>query len=802
MKNKNTTQIGDELRDKAFDLLMACGKQNIRKEFKVSGKRADIYYEDTYGFNRIDRVVIESKHYSSQLGVHEISIIITDYYPAKMSGAFDTLVVLSRMGLTSDGYSRACDHPWIIVKTFEEFYYEIINFREYVTQIGSKFDTEGLNQYYITPKDTSGNDIEAEIQRWINDPADSTPRAVLGGYGMGKTSLSLKVTKTYAGSLLDVTHARIPIYLRLADFVAETSVESLICKTFISTFKVEHFNYERFTRLNDAGQLLIIFDGFDEMKHAMPLSAFKRIFQDICKLATKKSKILVLGRPSAFTSENEKAQILHRADNIGSLKTFDPHLVDFKEIAIADFDKESSALFINTYFRYLQSKLNISEAEILSDAFREKRVAELTDHQYQDLVRRPVHARMLVELSLSHTEPMGNITRYDLYQKFIALFYEREINKQARSYISSSDRVKFIEQVAYHFWKQDGKREFNLSEIKKVKHNLTNPDVHKNTDDIYRELLIGSFLERKDEDYYYFSHRSFQEFLVASRFINSPTYLYNEFEDVANCFNEEILDFFGESGGIKIFIENCRSALVEYKGKINHSLLTYLIKNWPTQPVTVADIFESMDGPWNAYITARCLKELRIIKKKNERILIPSDSKEIIPAMCGMMTNSMISEPVDAVVHLVVISLHWYAYDLIAKYKRPSKRKHTNKVALETNSETEALRILITACKPVFNAQKDLVAVKTNVYSLLLAAMQTLKLLETIPTSLSTSEISVPVIQFKDFFTFFEEDHGDDVLQKIRIFWGSEPILDDFVDVQVKSNKAKKPLLTLSRSSE
>lgn len=106
MNKKSTTQIGDELRNKVFDLLEAIGKQKLNKEFKVLGKKADIYYEEPYPFGGACRIAVESKHYSKALGISQFSAILRDYESAQ-GKEFDILVILSREGLTSDAILRA-----------------------------------------------------------------------------------------------------------------------------------------------------------------------------------------------------------------------------------------------------------------------------------------------------------------------------------------------------------------------------------------------------------------------------------------------------------------------------------------------------------------------------------------------------------------------------------------------------------------------------------------------------------------------------------------------------------------------
>lgn len=793
MSKKNTTQIGDELRNKVYDLLDACGKQKLYKEFKVLGKKADIYYEEPRPFGATCRIAVESKHYSKALGISQLSGIIKDYEPAQEKD-FDILVILSREGLTSDAISRAKSYCWIFIRTFEDFYYTIIDFRNYVNHIDGVFNNQGLDKYYINPKDIQGQAIEALIQDWVNDEHDSLPRAILGGYGMGKTSLSLKISQLYARSMIDVTSARIPIYLRLADFVSETSVESLICKMFTSTFKVEHFNYERFIRLNNAGHLLLIFDGFDEMKHAMPFLAFKRIFKDICALAVPRSKVLVLGRPSAFTTDDERAQILHRKGFVGKLEIDELGMVDFREIEIANFTKDQSIEFIEKYFSYAQQITNTADSTLKSDDFRKKRLAELATIEYEELIQRPVHAKMLVDLSLSHTHPMGNITRYDLYDKFITMFYEREASKSARSDISIEDRRAFIQNVAYHFWKQGGRREFNLQEIKKIKLNVENTAVHKPTDDLYRELLIGNFLDRKEEEYYYFSHRSYQEFLVASIFSNNAKSVQQEFGEIAIYFNYEIIEFIKESGSEAFFLEQCKDALVEFTGPIDASVQDYLLKNWDQEIDSIDHVFENDHGMWGAYLNGCAVKQSDFPMMSNSIDKLNFHSNQFLAGIFGILVNEKLSfsnNTSDLVIAMVNL-MHQFAYDVVENYALKGDKKQ-NQCAVGTFSERSVINVLLQACSPVINERQEILFLSTSYENLINAIKRELeRTIEINPTGFRVNqEVNIPIIKLKEHLTG-SLGKEDNYLSNIRTFWRKKPLYANFVSVQKTGDKEKK----------
>jgi len=66
------------------------------------------------------------------------------------------------------------------------------------------------------------------------------------------------------------------------------------------------YQFKTFEHLNQAGRLLVILDGFDEMKHAMTASDFLTNFREFNRLLKGNSKVLLLGRPNALPSDAQQ----------------------------------------------------------------------------------------------------------------------------------------------------------------------------------------------------------------------------------------------------------------------------------------------------------------------------------------------------------------------------------------------------------------------------------------------------------------------------------------------------------------
>ena len=80
MTNGNTTEIGNELRDRVYNLCVASGRRNVQREYDVEGKAVDVYFEDSADLSGDKIYVIECKKYASPLGVVEWREIYADYH--------------------------------------------------------------------------------------------------------------------------------------------------------------------------------------------------------------------------------------------------------------------------------------------------------------------------------------------------------------------------------------------------------------------------------------------------------------------------------------------------------------------------------------------------------------------------------------------------------------------------------------------------------------------------------------------------------------------------------------------------
>ncbi|WP_205417399.1 NACHT domain-containing protein, partial [Trinickia diaoshuihuensis] len=347
---------------------------------------------------------------------------------------------------------------------------------------------------------------------------DATPMAILGGYGKGKTSLALRLVSQQAERHRNDPTERIPILIRLGQVVHETQLEALFGKEFTARHPATDFRFQTLMHLNAEGRLLVILDGFDEMKHAMSLADFRATFKEFNRLLGPRAKVLLLGRPNALPTE-ARTHVLRGMRRVGSQMVNDPNFGTWREEEIAFFNEEEVESFLRAYLRHLLSARGIEAVSGLSaDAFVDSRVREIVSKVSADLLSRPVQARIVADLAYNPSFMLDGFTKYTLYDTFIRAVIDRDMEeKRARAIIPFEPRFSFQQNLAWWSWTKSGEGQgyFNRDEIPPyLVERLPDGDA-ADTAAKLNEYIVSSLTEEKEAGVLYFAHRSFQEFLVA-----------------------------------------------------------------------------------------------------------------------------------------------------------------------------------------------------------------------------------------------------------------------------------------------
>jgi hypothetical protein len=567
----SSTAVGDALRDQIIDLLEAEGHK-VSREVRIGTKKVDILLETEDEF-RPRKIAVECKNVSKNISQSELNAIWADYMSLWEQGEVTEVFVISRLDFSPEAKSYAREKSGRLdIFSIKEFEEKLLGFRKYCRDVSDLFNEGDLDKYYVKSSIEAGGELHEHVMAWVEDPS-ITPLAILGGYGMGKTSYCKFLTSQLASRYLDDPTTRVPIYVRLSDIATQTDVDGLIAKTLAGRYQTKNYSFAKFRKLNRAGRFVVIFDGFDEMKHALSWSDFKYNFSQIHSILEGRAKIIVAGRPNAFLSDSEHAWILRGQRIAGEQVIRIPGAPEYAEFPLAQFSDDEVTLFLKKYLGQHHPADLTQDSEI--EDWVSKRVSDFDKIRSNGDLHRPVHLKIYADIAADPNVTLESFTTYNLYSIAATRISEREGEKLVRKQIDSEKRQAIIERIAWWLWDQfAGRRLYFSADVVPgsiIGRDLLDDPVYER-DTLYREIFTGSFLERKFGENYYFSHRSFLEFFVA-RTLEKAEKNAVPVGSIFRNINPEILAFLRQSPGYIEFLAYVDRGMQRFSGEIPQLLL-------------------------------------------------------------------------------------------------------------------------------------------------------------------------------------------------------------------------------------
>lgn len=373
-----------------------------------------------------------------------------------------------------------------------DFYKTYIAENKYVDLIGETYEKNNtqLSKQTYDP-------IDAFLTEWlINDNQNFL--AILGEYGTGKTTLCRYIAYKLSSqndSKLGDPKKRIPFLFYLRNFRGE-NLEDYILSA-LNRNGIEDINAENFLSKIDNGEIILIFDGFDEMAQNIETDEKRRNFRKIEALIERssKSKILLTCREEYFKSEEEQKDI-------------------FKDI---DKKNNYQMLFLPTFndmqiLKFLQSHTEDPQ-------YYWEKINEIFD--IYDLAKRPVLLELITRYLpsiLKNKTISEEIKASDLYERCIDDELDRK-GSELTFKISKIRRKELLQNLAVWLFLNDSLHievdsvieELNLSEFFDERQTWK-------LEKYLNEFLTFSFLIKEADNIFRISHKSFRDYLVALAF--------------------------------------------------------------------------------------------------------------------------------------------------------------------------------------------------------------------------------------------------------------------------------------------
>lgn len=517
-RTPSSTEIGDSFRDLVCELLRTRFFDAKPEQF-IAGTKVDIVFTQP-NWGRQQRVAVECKNYDKPLTKADFEGIYGKYQPMLESRSVDQVLVVSNkpIGAPASAYLdnwRNANH-----QTFRELEESLLGLRPYIQSLAKLVPTVDL-QYIEARFDeprSAGETALDEIQAWVLDPA-SNSLAILGSYGQGKTSLARRIAANFASSYLAEPTKRIPILKSLGDVVHETRLEGLFGAQFTADNPAPGFQFKTFEHLNRSGRLLVILDGFDEMKHAMTASDFLSNFREFNRLLGSHSKVILLGRPNALPTDTQHL-VFRGMKNVAGQAVASTEFAQWKERTLAFFNEKESRQLLQSSLKSSANRHEEAQRFSYPPSFVEDRTIEVLNRVPRDLLARPVHVQLIAELAADPSFDFEGFNRYSLYDHFIRSMVSRDTTeKPARKAVALNDRLQFQRDLAWWAWRRPGKSQGSFLRDEIPESLLAQLPDGKSADfeGKRNEYIVSTLTEEKEAGVLFFAHRSFQEFLVAER---------------------------------------------------------------------------------------------------------------------------------------------------------------------------------------------------------------------------------------------------------------------------------------------
>ena len=552
----STTATGNKFRDEVASLLTTAG-YTTTTEILEGPKRLDGIFEQTL-FGKRRRYALEAKNWKTPLNLSNLETIYGGYASLLQTRRVNELLIVSPHEIQSpQAKAFLRETPNVTHQSFKELQESILGFHNYLATFVCNHEADGLEKYFVEPVLGNSEFLADHLFSWLdNDGAN--PLAIIASYGMGKTSFAHHIAYQLAKKFLGNVPARVPIIVSLGAISREQSLEGLIGSILAGTDPtVRNYSFPLFFRLNTLGRFVIFLDGFDEMKHMMTWSEFQANFDELNRLVNGKAKVLLLGRPTAFLSDDERSLVLRGTQKVGKSRFRPPNAPTYFELSLEPFSAEQVKHFIRSYLTHYKS----SQEGGVDKTFLARREKELDALGEDSLISRPVHARMLADLATDPEFDITAMTRFTLYDHFFNHLVKREFQKEGRGSLHKpEDRRDFACDLAWYLWTTPSTSGIGCR-LDDLPDELFKPytPVDEQLPSVKRALLSGSLLDEKAGGVYFFVHRSFQEFLVAEYIWNSlgeksdPAEFNQTLELTVEYLTQEVLDFLGERGDKQFF---------------------------------------------------------------------------------------------------------------------------------------------------------------------------------------------------------------------------------------------------------
>lgn len=341
-------------------------------------------------------------------------------------------------------------------------------------------------------------DVEKWILNWLTLPTAPRKLLLLGAFGSGKSTLVRRLAYLLATRALQTSTdgSLVPLIVRLRD-VRTRSLEHVIANLLRQDLNAALAQPELYRRLSETGHIIGLFDGLDEMSSSPQQGSAFEHMREIISIAQPPQKLILTSRLEYFVKDEDIFALMQ-------MDEFDSLLAENDSIVLV-LDEFNDAQ-IDSYLRSIFSQAQFTEA-----------IAAFNDiENLRELARRPLLLELIASSLDSIRSMAGRVSMADLYRVYTDEWLNRDI-RLGRSEFPREAKEDFLKVVASQMNVQ-GRLSLTHYDVLRLLSSYLSNDVSKAAFHI-RDVLTNSLLARNEQSgSYEFLHKSFFEYLLASRF--------------------------------------------------------------------------------------------------------------------------------------------------------------------------------------------------------------------------------------------------------------------------------------------
>ena len=517
----STVSKGKVFENKVAELYRLMGYE-VKQNVGILGHQIDIILVYTMPGGIKAKTAVECKYVGAgNLKKNDVMDNINAITDLKRNYKIQNSIIVTTNGFAKDIWDTAEENE-IRLLTIKELQAGIINFDPYINRIiydfehwgeygdGQRkpiielFERANLHEYYVLLRcrDSSGviyDPIDKYIEDWINKD-DKNHITLLGDYGTGKSSFLLYLTYILAKSFKDDPFNRpIPIFISLKNYNRIKDIKEMILGVLKNDYNILISSSSNFQSLLEDGKIILLLDGFDEMESKSNKDVIIQNFEEITKLVTKKSKVILTSRTHYFKTHSQVKDIFNPQYDTDLLKMIRGNH-RFEIVELLEFNNEQIIEFLQNHVEdYMAMWGKIKST-----------------YNLEDLSKRPILLEMIIRSLPALIKAGREINSSELYEIYTNIWIKRD---DWRSVMKPDEKATIMEELSLHMFLDNIQSVYYTELNHIVLEHFKSKIASSEDEDIFdTDTRTCSFLNRDHDGNYKFVHKSFMEFFVAKKF--------------------------------------------------------------------------------------------------------------------------------------------------------------------------------------------------------------------------------------------------------------------------------------------